>query len=200
MILDMQPKIHAAKENHKKGVFYIFPPVPFLSYSYVKSHLNNDSCLPIYKTIPAICDTPHQTQSVQKYISLHFIMVIMVLWAKLWFVVVCQALFLYKRVKDQEGWHWNHTPSVEPRHPAINSTCFLKIQHLVFLNCVFYGTTQVKNYSEFLGESIKVYLAIHKIVLLCPIKITAFAVFFFVLMPLLTIGTFSLLFFCMLAE
>jgi len=33
----------------------------FLLYSYVKSHLDNDSCLPIYKTITAICNTSHQT-------------------------------------------------------------------------------------------------------------------------------------------
>jgi hypothetical protein len=29
----------------------------FATYSYVRSHLGNDSCLPIYKTNPAICDT-----------------------------------------------------------------------------------------------------------------------------------------------
>ena len=35
----------------------------FAPCSYVKSHLDNDSCLPIYKTIPAICNTPHKTRA-----------------------------------------------------------------------------------------------------------------------------------------
>ena len=37
----------------------------FLFYSYVKSHLDNDSCLPIYKTIPAICNTPHKNSALR---------------------------------------------------------------------------------------------------------------------------------------
>jgi hypothetical protein len=49
---------------------------PFLLYSYVKSHVDNDSCLPIYKTIPAICNTPRQTQCVRNSIFPHFVMVI----------------------------------------------------------------------------------------------------------------------------
>ncbi len=48
----------------------------FLFYSYVKSHLDNDSCLPIYKMIPAICNTPRQIHCVRNSIFLHFIMVI----------------------------------------------------------------------------------------------------------------------------
>ncbi len=50
---------------------------PFLLHSYVKSHLDNDSCLPIYKTIPAICKTPCQTQCVRNSIFPHFVMGIM---------------------------------------------------------------------------------------------------------------------------
>jgi hypothetical protein len=65
----------------------------FAPYSYVKSHLGNDSCLPIYKTNPAICNTPHQTHCVGNSIFPHFVMVMTVLWAKLWFVVECRALF-----------------------------------------------------------------------------------------------------------
>ena len=64
----------------------------FYFFSYVKSHLNNDIWIPIYKTIPAICNTPHQTQCIQNSIFPHFIMVITqcnVLWAEFWFVVVC---------------------------------------------------------------------------------------------------------------
>jgi hypothetical protein len=41
----------------------------------------------------AICDTPHQTHCVENSIFQHFVMVMTVLWAELWFVVVCQALF-----------------------------------------------------------------------------------------------------------
>ncbi len=36
----------------------------FANYSYVRSHLGNDSHLPIYKKNQAICDTPHQTHCV----------------------------------------------------------------------------------------------------------------------------------------
>ncbi len=55
---------------------YVQPILLFFTYSYVKSHLDNDSCLPICKTIPAISNTPSQTHSVWNYIFLHFIMVI----------------------------------------------------------------------------------------------------------------------------
>ncbi len=41
--------------------------------------LDNYSCLPIYKTNPAISNTPRQTHSVPNYIFLHFVMVITVL-------------------------------------------------------------------------------------------------------------------------
>jgi hypothetical protein len=64
----------------------------FATYSYVRSYLGNDSCLPIYKTNPAICDTPHQTHCVGNSIFPHFVMVMTVLWAELWFVVECRAL------------------------------------------------------------------------------------------------------------
>jgi hypothetical protein len=36
---------------------------------------------------PAICDTPHQTHFVGNFIFPHFVMVMKVLWAKLWSVV-----------------------------------------------------------------------------------------------------------------
>jgi len=42
----------------------------------VKSHLDNDSFLPIYETIPAICNTPRQTQFVRNSIFPHFVMVL----------------------------------------------------------------------------------------------------------------------------
>jgi hypothetical protein len=41
---------------------------------------------------PAICDTPHQTHCVGNSIFPHFVMVMTVLWAELWFVVECRAL------------------------------------------------------------------------------------------------------------
>jgi hypothetical protein len=60
------------------------------------SHVDNDSCLPIiYKTILEICDAPPQFQCVRNYIFPHFVMVITVLWAQVWFVVVCRALFFF---------------------------------------------------------------------------------------------------------
>jgi hypothetical protein len=52
----------------------------------MKSHLDNDSFLSIYKTVLVICNTPRQTHCVRNYIFPHFIMVITVLWAELWFV------------------------------------------------------------------------------------------------------------------
>ena len=67
---------------------YVRPILLFLFYSYVKCRLDNDSCLPIYKMIPAICNTPRQTNSVRNYIFPHFVMVITALWAELWVVVV----------------------------------------------------------------------------------------------------------------
>ncbi len=42
-----QNRLMRTKENPAPGKTSLF-------YSYVKSHLDNDSCLPIYKTIPAI--------------------------------------------------------------------------------------------------------------------------------------------------
>jgi hypothetical protein len=60
----------------------------FISSLFLREEsLDNDSCLPIYKTIPVISNTPRQTHSVRNYIFLHFVMVITVLWAELWFVV-----------------------------------------------------------------------------------------------------------------
>ena len=69
--------------------------LPFLFYSYMKSDVGNNICLPIYKTNPAICNTLHQTNCVGNSIFPHFVMVMTVLWAKLWFVVVCRALFFF---------------------------------------------------------------------------------------------------------
>jgi hypothetical protein len=57
----------------------------FATYSYVRSHLGNDRCLPIYKTNPAFmrysASNPlrHGVDGV-------------VMWAELWFVVECRAL------------------------------------------------------------------------------------------------------------
>jgi len=51
-----------------------------------------DIWIPIYKTIPAICNTPRQTQCVRNSIFPHFIMVIMLHCGPscgLWFAVVC---------------------------------------------------------------------------------------------------------------
>ena len=59
-----------------KIVSYVQQIFLFLFYSYAKSHLDNDSCLPIYKTITVICNTPRQTQCVRNSIFLHFVMVI----------------------------------------------------------------------------------------------------------------------------
>jgi hypothetical protein len=64
----------------------------FATYSYVRSHLGNDSCLPIDKTNLAICDTTHQTHCVGNSIFPQFVMVMTVLWPELWFVVECRAL------------------------------------------------------------------------------------------------------------
>ena len=60
----------------------------FISSLFLREEsLDNDSCLPIFKTIPTISNTPRQTHSVRNYIFPHFVMVITVLWAELWFVV-----------------------------------------------------------------------------------------------------------------
>ena len=60
----------------------------FISSLFLREEsLDNDSCLPIYKTNLVISNTPRQTHSVQNYIFPHFVMVITVLWAELWFVV-----------------------------------------------------------------------------------------------------------------
>jgi hypothetical protein len=48
-----------------------------------------------YKINPANCDTPHQTHCVGNSIFLHFVMVMTMLWAELWFVVAYQALFFF---------------------------------------------------------------------------------------------------------
>ncbi len=73
--------------NHENFLSYVRPILLFLSYSYVESHLDDDSCLPICKTIPVISNTPHQTHFIRNSIFLHFVMVMTVLWAELWAVV-----------------------------------------------------------------------------------------------------------------
>jgi hypothetical protein len=79
--------------DRKKARTYVRRILLFLFYSYVKSHLDNDIWIPIYKTIPAICNTPRQTQCIPNSIFPHFIMVIMMCCGGpscgLWFVVVC---------------------------------------------------------------------------------------------------------------
>ncbi len=86
----------------------------------MKSHLDNDSCLPIYKTNLAICDTPHQTHYVGNSIFPHFVVVMTVLWAELWFVVECRALFFFWRGRR------NQTLWAGPRQPSLYSTRFLE--------------------------------------------------------------------------
>ena len=68
----------------------------FLFYSYVKSQFDNDSRIPMYKTILAICDTPRHTQCVQNHIFLHIAMVIVDCGLELWFVF-CSKLRIYFR-------------------------------------------------------------------------------------------------------
>ncbi len=102
----------------------------------MKSHLGNNSCLPIYKTNPAVCDNPHQTQCAGNSIFPHFVMVMTVLRAKLWFVVVCCVLH-----SVIFGWcRRNHTPRMIPCLPSLYSTRVLNIVILDSLCSVFYGT------------------------------------------------------------
>ena len=85
-------KAHGFKPLLGESVSYVRRILLFLFYSYVKSHLDNDIWIPIYKTISAICNTPRQTQCVRNSIFPHFIMVIMLCCGPscgLWFVVVC---------------------------------------------------------------------------------------------------------------
>jgi hypothetical protein len=56
-------KAHGFKPFCEKISSYVRRILLFLFYSYRKSHLDNNSCLPIYKTIPAICNTPHKTRA-----------------------------------------------------------------------------------------------------------------------------------------
>ena len=67
---------HGFKPIFEKISSYVQGILLFLFYSYVKSHLNNDIWIPIYKMIPAICNTPRQTQCIQNCIFLHFVVVI----------------------------------------------------------------------------------------------------------------------------
>ncbi len=76
-------------KQSREFLLYVRPILLFLPYSYVKSHLDNDSCLPICKTIPAISNTPRQSHFVGNIIFPHFVMVMTVLWAELWSVVAC---------------------------------------------------------------------------------------------------------------
>ena len=55
------PKPHGFKPFCEKISSYVRRIFLFLCYSYMKSNPDNDSCLSIYKTIPAICNTPCQT-------------------------------------------------------------------------------------------------------------------------------------------
>ena len=83
-------KHHRLRPTCEKILSYIQRILLFLLYSYVKSHFDNDSCLPIYKTIPAICNILRQTQCITEchFFALHHGDYL--LWAaKLWFVVVC---------------------------------------------------------------------------------------------------------------
>ncbi len=68
----------------------------------MKNQFDYDSRLPIYKTILAICDTPHHTQCVWNYIFPHIAMVIAWLWARLVVCVLLKApdLFLDSRMSS----------------------------------------------------------------------------------------------------
>ncbi len=85
MVVSTSTVKHAAKAyrvfkpSYEKISSYVLRILLFLFYSYVKSHVDNDSCLPNYKTIPAICNTPPQTHCVQNSIFPHFVMVIRVI-------------------------------------------------------------------------------------------------------------------------
>ncbi len=87
--------------------------------------LTNDSCLPIYKTIPAICNTPCQTHCTEFHFSAlrHGDYV---LWAKLWFVVVCCCVNPFTppaRKKNQRNYEKMVLPKLPPllRYLAENS-------------------------------------------------------------------------------
>jgi hypothetical protein len=72
----MRHKPHWLKPISKKIVPCVRQILLFLFYSYVKSHLDNHIWIPIYKTIPEICNTLRQTQCVRNSIFPHFVVVI----------------------------------------------------------------------------------------------------------------------------
>jgi hypothetical protein len=79
--------ISNTQHKQSREFFIVRTTDTFISSLYVKSHLDDDSCLPICKTIPAISNTPRQTHFVGNSIFPHFVMVMTVLWAELWSVV-----------------------------------------------------------------------------------------------------------------
>ena len=118
VVLTAQHKHHGFRSTCEKVWIVHTLHFQFLWYSLVKRHLDNDSCLPIYTMIPAICDTPRQTQGVRNSFFPNFVMVITVLWAK-WFVVVCRYTF------RKLLWHRNHSSDNITRRPGNRSTSFL---------------------------------------------------------------------------
>jgi len=108
---------------------YIQRILLFLFYSYVKSHLDNHVWIPIYKTIPAICNTPRQTQCLQNSIFRTLSWWI-VLWAKLWFVVICWNVILcwiegVSKIFRKLLRHRNHGSGNITHRPDNYSTSFL---------------------------------------------------------------------------
>ncbi len=97
-----------------ESVSYIQRILLFLFYS---CHLDNDIWIPIYKTIPAICNTPRQTQCVQNSIFPHFIIVIMLccgcgLWLCVGALSRGCAKNIQKTASTQESQQWKyHAPA-----------------------------------------------------------------------------------------
>ena len=115
----------------------------FLLYSYVKSHLDNDSCLPIYKTIPAICNTPHQTRASEFHFSA-FVMVITCCGPScgLWLCVGALnrgAPKIFRKLLRRR----NHSSGISRAGPTTTVIFFLFSVHLRALCRVFYGTSLV---------------------------------------------------------
>ena len=103
----------------------------------MKSHLDNYSCLPIYKTIPAISNTLPQTHCIRNYIFPHFVMVMTVLWAELWFVFApC-----------------NLAKCVGIVHILIHINRARKEGHFDCLYSVFYGSTTKDTYNNHLTQT-----------------------------------------------
>ena len=84
-----------ARPTCEKIVSYVRQILLFLIHSYVKSHINNDIWIP-----PNLQDDSGDMQysvsntAHKEFHFPHFVMVIMVLWAELWFVVISRNVIL----------------------------------------------------------------------------------------------------------